>query len=93
MNSTTKNSRPMIRLISASVAVLFAVLCGRVVSAPFPVLIPSDPKPWERTAADELKAWLSQVADGGEVRVGGRDAVVFHVGDTELAKKKGSPWR
>ena len=80
---------PLSRLHSALTAVLFAVLCGRVVSAPFSVLIPSDPKPWERTAADELKTWLSQAAGGGEVRIGGCDAVVFHVGDTELAGEKG----
>ena len=80
---------PLSSLHSALTAVLFAVLCGRVVSAPFSVLIPSDPKTWERTAADELKTWLSQAAGGGEVRIGGCDAVVFHVGDTELAGEKG----
>lgn len=66
-----------------------ATFCGSVVSAPFSVSLPSDPKPWEKTAAGELKTWLSQAAKDSEVSVNGCDAVVFHVGDTELAKEKG----
>ena len=89
MNSITKKSRPMTRLLSASVAVLFAALCGRAVAATFSVALPSEPKPWEKTAADELKTWLSQAAKDGEVRIGGCDAVVFHVGDTDFAREKG----
>ena len=72
-----------------ALAALSAMLCGSVASAPFSVSLPSDPKPWERTAADELKTWLSQATAGGEVSVGGCDAVVFHVGDTDFATRKG----
>ena len=58
-------------------------------ASPFAVLLPKEPKPWERTAVEELKTWLAQAAKGGEVSVDGCDGVVFHVGDTELAKSKG----
>ena len=64
-------------------------LCGSVVAAPFSVSLPVAPKPWERTAAKELETWLVQAAKDGEVSVDGCDGVVFHVGDTELAKAKG----
>lgn len=70
-------------------AVVCAALCGSVAATPFSVLLPAEPKPWERTAAKELETWLSQAAKGGEVSVGGHDAAVFHVGDTEFAKARG----
>ena len=70
-------------------AALYVALCGSVVAAPFSVSLPVTPKPWERTAAEELKTWLVQAAKGGEVSVGGCEGVVFHVGDTEFAKAKG----
>ncbi|MBR4616020.1 MAG: hypothetical protein IKO55_10485, partial [Kiritimatiellae bacterium] len=53
------------------------------------VVLPSAPKPWERTAASELETWLGQAAKDGKVSVDGLDDAVFHVGDTELAKAKG----
>ena len=68
---------------------LCATLCGSVGATPFSVSLPTEPKPWEKTSANELKMWLSQAAKDGEVSVGGCDTVVFHVGDTELAKEKG----
>ena len=68
---------------------LCAMLCDGAAAAPFSVSLPATPKPWERAAADELEKWLSQAAEDGEVSVGGCEGVVFHVGDTELAKKKG----
>ena len=69
--------------------VLYATLCDGAAAAPFSVSLPAAPKPWERTAAEELKTWLSQAAKDGEVSVDGCDGVVFHVGDTELAKARG----
>ena len=53
------------------------------------VVLPSAPKPWERTAASELETLLGQAAKDGKVSVDGLDDAVFHVGDTELAKAKG----
>ena len=53
------------------------------------VVVPTEPKPWELTAAKELETCLAYVAKGGEVSVDGMADVVFHVGDTELAKSKG----
>ena len=70
-------------------AALYVALCGSVVAAPFSVSLPVTPKPWERTAAEELKTWLVQAAEDGEVSVGGCEGVVFHVGDTEFAKARG----
>ena len=67
----------------------------------FSIVLPTEPKPWERTAAKELEACLSQAVGEGAILVGGRlsataDAAredtrppVFHVGDTALARKKG----
>ena len=71
------------------VVALCATLCGSAAAAPFSILLPDEPEPWERTAAAELEKWLLQAAEGGEVSVDGRDAAVFHVGDTELAREKG----
>ena len=74
---------------------LCAALCGSIAAAPFSVSLPSEPKPWERTAAKELERWLSQAVGEGTVSVGADAArgdtrpPVFHVGDTELAKEKG----
>ena len=68
---------------------LCATLCDGAAAAPFSVSLPAAPKPWERTAAKELETWLAQAAKGGEVSVDGCDGVVFHVGDTELAKSNG----
>ena len=51
----------------------------------FTVSLPENPKPWEKFAAEELTAFLSQAAAEGAVSVGGQDGVVFHVGDTPMA--------
>ena len=68
---------------------------GAVAAEPFSVVLPSEPKPWERTAAQELETWLMACVPSGIVTVGGADVTstslpaVFHVGDTALAKEKG----
>ena len=77
---------------------------------PFSVVLPEEPKPWERSAAKELETWLSQVVDDGtaigeapravhdadercarpyQLSIEGISPIVFHVGDTVLAKEKG----
>ena len=47
---------------------------------------PAVAKPWEKTAAAELTAYLDRAVS--DCRIGGQDGVVFHVGDTDLAKAK-----
>ena len=68
------------------------------------IVLPTEPKPWERTAAKELEDCLSQM--GGRLSVASTpnnalnarndlnatnalNALVFHVGDTALAREKG----
>ena len=79
-------------------------------AAPFSIVLPEVPKPWERSAAAELETWLAQAVGDGTVvgtapqavrnadvtwprpdqlSVEGFSPVVFHVGDTALAKEKG----
>ena len=70
----------------------------------FSIVLPTEPKPWERTAAKELEDCLSQM--GGRLSVASTpnnalnarndlnatnalNALVFHVGDTALAREKG----
>lgn len=52
------------------------------------VVLPDEPKPWETTAAADLKSYLAKRV-AGAVRVDGRPDVAFHVGDTALARAKG----
>ena len=63
-------------------------LCNAADAHPFPLKLPAAPKAWERTAADELAAYLKKVAPAGELSVDGR-AAVFHVGDTDFARSNG----
>ena len=56
---------------------------------PYAVVLPAAPKPWERSAANELETFLSQAAKDRRVLVDGRDAVRFNVGDTPLAVSNG----
>ncbi len=53
----------------------------------YTVTAPEEAKPHERTAAEELTRYLSKrVSD--DVRVEGKTGVVFHVGDTALARRE-----
>ena len=81
------------RLIAPLLAVVLSGCAGR-----FEVRGPENPKPWEKTAAEELEhylglclgrdgARLSQYANS--ITVEGRSGVVFHVGDTAFAREKG----
>ena len=53
------------------------------------VISPDAPKPYEVTAAKELRTYLGKCVPSGKVTVGGAKDVVFHVGDTALARAKG----
>ena len=55
--------------------------------APFRIVLPDEPKPWEQTAAEELEHYLGICLGGNPLTVGGQDGVVFHIGDTEFARK------
>ncbi|MBQ2628980.1 MAG: DUF4838 domain-containing protein [Kiritimatiellae bacterium] len=57
-------------------------------SSQFEVRGPERPKPWEKSAVDELNHYLGLCADGRRLTVGGSGAV-FHVGDTQFARGKG----
>lgn len=48
-----------------------------------------DARPYELTAANELRTYLKRVFSGGGLTVDGNGTVVFHVGDTALAREKG----
>ena len=54
---------------------------GAAFAAPYEVAGPDVAKPHERTAIQELSAYLGKRV-AGTVRIGGRDGVVFRVGDT-----------
>ena len=61
---------------------------GKACETPYSVKGPKTPKPHERTAMEELSSYLAKRVSG-KVLVDGRDGVVFHVGDTELARRNG----
>ena len=52
----------------------------------FRVVLPDSPKEWEKTAAAELEHYLKLCLGDNRIKVEGRDAVVFHVGDTAFAR-------
>lgn len=53
------------------------------------ISLPAAAKPWEATAASDLEEYLCRRLGGKKLRVNGQDRLVFHVGDTEFAKRKG----
>ena len=65
-------------------AFLFACMAA-LMAQPYSIKGPSSPKPYEASAMTELGDYLAKRIDG-TLTVGGRSAVVFHVGDTEFAK-------
>ena len=46
---------------------------------------PENPKPHEQTAMEELSSYLGKRV-AGTLRIGGKDGIIFRVGDTELAR-------
>ena len=49
---------------------------------------PANPKPYEKTAMEELKEYLGKRIDG-KLTIGGVSDITFVVGDSELAKANG----
>lgn len=79
-------------LFLTGVALLLATGTGRAVppaeAQGCSVRGPDAPLPWEKTAVAEFVDYLDRVS-GGRVIVNGEDGIVFHVGDTDLARSKG----
>ena len=67
-----------------------ALMCAGLAlgAAPYEVAGPDAPKPHERTAMQELSDYLGKRV-AGTVRVGGKEGIVFRVGDTALAQREG----
>ena len=55
----------------------------------YEIKLPDVAKPWEKTAAQELGAYMKRLASDGNVTLGGAGEVTFHVGDTPFAREKG----
>ena len=87
------------RLIA--VCCVFAVLAGcgnqgwlaadgtEPIPPAFRIVLPDEPKPWEKTAAEELEHYLRLCLGENRMMVEGLDAIVFHVGDTAFARQNG----
>ena len=61
-------------------------------TAQFRIVLPDEPKPWEKTAAEELEHYLGLCLGGNRLTVEGMDGVAFHVGDTAFARDQGLPF-
>ncbi|MBQ3288529.1 MAG: DUF4838 domain-containing protein [Kiritimatiellae bacterium] len=57
--------------------------------ATFCIELPDEPKPWEKTAAEELEHYLGLCLGRNRLTVEGQKGVVFHVGDTAFAREQG----
>ena len=55
----------------------------------FTVTVPDAAKPWEKTAAADLAAYLVRRLGSAALTAGGETGLRFHVGDTEFAAGKG----
>ena len=75
-------------ILKAKIGVVVLMAAGAAFAAPYEVTGPDVPKPHEQTAIQELSAYLGKRV-AGTVRIGGRDGVVFRVGDTALARREG----
>lgn len=67
---------------------LTILLCSLLAlnAADYHVALPDEPKIQEKTASEELSAYLAKRLDG-HLTIGGKAGIVFHVGDTELARR------
>ena len=52
----------------------------------FRIVLPDEPKPWEKTAAEELEHYLGLCLGGNRLTVEGQGGVVFYVGDTAFVR-------
>ena len=79
------------RLNVACLVFAISVVLGVALSSDAAVTVtgPDAPRQWEATAVSELKSYLATAVPSGTVTVGGASNVVFHVGDTVFAARKG----
>ena len=80
------NDKHMINMKVAMVATMVVRLAFGAAS--YEVAGPDVSKPHERTAMEELSSYLGKRVSG-TVRVGGKEGIVFRVGDTALAQREG----
>ncbi len=70
-------------------ALAISFLCTAALFAQdYRIVGPKEPKPYETTAIKELTEYLAKRVKG-DLTIGGKKGVTFHVGDTELAESKG----
>lgn len=69
---------------------VMALLCCCVfaMAQEYRIVGPENPKPYEKTAVDELTEYLGRRISGN-ISVGGKSPVTFHVGDSAFAAGKG----
>ena len=75
-----------IKLVACSLAACVLPFAGL---ASWTVVLPDEPKVWEKTAASELEEHLSKRVLDGALTVEGAGDIVFHVGATRFADGKG----
>ncbi len=68
---------------------LLSMLCASsLLAQSYFIKGPASPKPYEATAMQELTDYLARRIDG-QLTIGGKSPVTFHVGDTDFAKSQG----
>lgn len=70
--------KKLLSLLLCTIVSLFAV--------DYKITAPSQPNDQEKTAVEELTAYLAKRIDG-TLTIGGKSGIVFHVGNTDLAKQ------
>ena len=75
-------------MINKVAGIMFFACMSALMAQAYSIKGPSSPKPYEANAAKDLGDYLAKRIDG-TLTVGGKSPVVFHIGDTELAKSKG----
>ncbi len=69
--------------------IAISLLCAAALFAQnYRIVGPKEPKPHEATAIKELTEYLAKRVKG-DLTIGGKKGVTFHVGDTQLAEEKG----
>ena len=84
-------------IVAGALAVLAGCSVDRMAQKPqiptgetartFRIVLPDEPKAWEKTAAEELEHYLELCLGENSLTVEGQGGVVFHVGDTAFARE------
>ncbi len=62
--------------------------CSGLLAQSYAIKGPAEPKPWEKTAIQELENYLARRIGEHTLSIGGQSPVTFQVGDTELARQQ-----